>query len=110
MSPAITERSFTVTRVEDASSRLVGGLPLLSLRSPGALRYDPSRKERPMASITYPQHRPVTLATHGIVAAPHYLAAQAGLDALKAGGNAVDAAIAANAVLQVVFPLACGLG
>lgn len=58
----------------------------------------------------YPQHRPVTLATHGIVAAPHYLAAQAGLDLLKAGGNAVDAAIAANATLQVVFPLACGMG
>lgn len=59
---------------------------------------------------TYPQHRPVTLASRGIVAAPHYLAAEAGLDMLKAGGNAVDAAIAANAVLQVVFPTSCGLG
>ncbi len=59
---------------------------------------------------SYPQHRPTTLAARGIVAAPHYLAAEAGLDMLKAGGNAVDAAIAANAVLQVVFPLACGLG
>src|SRR5262249_56210078 len=58
----------------------------------------------------YPQHPPATLATSGIVAAPHYLAAQAGLDLLRAGGNAADAAIAANAVLQVVFPLACGLG
>src|SRR6185312_6673327 len=58
----------------------------------------------------YPQHRPVTLATHGLVAAPHYLAAQAGLDLLKAGGNAVDAAIATNAVLQVVYPFVVGLG
>ena len=58
----------------------------------------------------YPQHRPVTLATHGMVAAPHYLAAQAGLDLLKAGGNAIDAAIATNAVLQVVYPQLCGLG
>lgn len=44
------------------------------------------------------------------MAAPHYLAAEAGLDLLKAGGNAVDAAIAANAVLQVVYPFVCGLG
>jgi gamma-glutamyltranspeptidase / glutathione hydrolase len=56
------------------------------------------------------QHRPVTMATHGVVAAPHYLAAQAGLDLLRAGGNAVDAAIAANATLQVVYPQLCGLG
>lgn len=58
----------------------------------------------------YPQHRPVTMATHGLVSAPHYLAAQAGVDLLKAGGNALDAAIAANAVLQVVYPQSCGLG
>lgn len=58
----------------------------------------------------YPQHRATTLATHGMVAAPHYLAAQAGLDLLKAGGNALDAAIAADAVLQVVFPQLVGLG
>ncbi|HEX8982979.1 MAG TPA: gamma-glutamyltransferase [Ktedonobacterales bacterium] len=57
-----------------------------------------------------PQFRAETLATHGIVAAPHALAAQAGLDMLKAGGNAVDAAIAANATLQVVYPFLCGLG
>jgi gamma-glutamyltranspeptidase len=58
----------------------------------------------------YPQHRPVTMARRGVVAAPHYLAAEAGLEMLKAGGNAVDAAIAANAVLQVVYPFVCGLG
>lgn len=58
----------------------------------------------------HPQHRATTLATHGIVAAPHYLAAQAGLSLLQAGGNALDAAIAADAVLQVVFPLVVGLG
>ncbi len=58
----------------------------------------------------YPQHRPTTLATHGIVAAPHYLAAQAGLSLLRDGGNALDAAIAADAVLQVVYPQLVGLG
>jgi gamma-glutamyltranspeptidase / glutathione hydrolase len=60
--------------------------------------------------MKYPQHRPVTMARHGVVSAPHYLAAQAGLDMLKAGGNALDAAIAANAVLQVVTPFVVGLG
>lgn len=59
---------------------------------------------------SFPQHRPVTLARRGLVAAPHYLAAEAGLDLLKAGGNAIDAAIAANATLQVVYPFVCGLG
>jgi gamma-glutamyltranspeptidase/glutathione hydrolase len=58
----------------------------------------------------FSQHRPVTLARRGVVAAPHYLAAEAGLDLLKAGGNAIDAAIAASAMLQVVFPFVCGLG
>ncbi len=60
--------------------------------------------------VLFPQHRPVTLARRGMVAAPHYLAAEAGLDLLKAGGNAIDAAIAASAMLQVVYPFVCGLG
>jgi gamma-glutamyltranspeptidase/glutathione hydrolase len=60
--------------------------------------------------MAYPQGRPATLARRGMVAAPHYLAAEAGLDVLKAGGNAVDAAIATSAMLQVVYPFVCGLG
>jgi gamma-glutamyltranspeptidase len=55
-------------------------------------------------------HRPITLARRGMVVAPHYLAAEAGLDLLKAGGNAIDAAIATSAMLQVVYPFVCGLG
>lgn len=56
------------------------------------------------------QHRPVTFARNGLVATPHYLASEAGLDIIKQGGNAIDAAIAANAMLQVVYPFVCGLG
>ncbi len=46
----------------------------------------------------------------GAVVAPHHLATQAGLSVLAAGGSAVDAAIATNAVLGVVMPNGCGVG
>src|SRR5215471_14600038 len=46
----------------------------------------------------------------GAVATPHYLASIAGVTTLAAGGNALDAAIAANLVLGVVTPYLCGYG
>ena len=54
--------------------------------------------------------RSVTYARHGMVAAAHPLAVQVGLDVLKAGGSAVDAAIAVNAALGFLEPVSCGLG
>jgi gamma-glutamyltranspeptidase len=54
--------------------------------------------------------RPPTYAPHGVVATPHYLASAAGLNILQLGGSAVDAAIAANAVLCIVYPHMAGLG
>ena len=49
-------------------------------------------------------------ASHGMIASVNPLASAAGLRVLQAGGNAVDAAIAAGAVLTVVEPLSGQLG
>jgi gamma-glutamyltranspeptidase/glutathione hydrolase len=46
----------------------------------------------------------------GVVAAPHYLASLAGVNVLREGGSAVDAALAANMVMAVVWPQMCGPG
>ena len=54
--------------------------------------------------------RSEVIAPHGMVAASQPLAAQVGLEILKAGGNAVDAAVAVNAVLGLVEPHMNGVG
>ncbi len=54
--------------------------------------------------------RSVVRAPHGMVCAAQPLAVQAGVDVLRDGGSAVDAAIAVNACLALMEPTACGLG
>jgi gamma-glutamyltranspeptidase len=55
-------------------------------------------------------HRPLIMGRNGAVGANHPLATQAGLDTLRAGGNAVDAAVAISLALGVVEPMMSGLG
>ena len=60
--------------------------------------------------VNYESNRPVVMGRNGMVAAGHPLAAQAGMAVLQRGGNAVDAAIATAAVLNVVEPNMSGIG
>ena len=68
-----------------------------------SLKYDPHY-------YPYPSRRNVVYGSRGMVCASHPLAAQAGLESLKKGGNAVDAVIATAAALTVVEPTANGIG
>src|SRR3954470_6022628 len=63
------------------------------------------RPAGPMGSM-----RSVVYARHGMVAAAHPLAVQIGVDVLKKGGSAADAAIAVNAALGFLEPMSCGIG
>lgn len=68
----------------------------------------PDAQNNPQA--TSGSWRPTIVAQHGMVAAGHPLAAEAGMRILKAGGNAIDAAIATWAVQGEVEPGMTGLG
>jgi gamma-glutamyltranspeptidase len=69
-------------------------------------------KTREQAGVEhrYPSRRSVVYSDRGMVCTSQTLAAQAGLEMLKKGGNAVDAALATAIALTVLEPVSNGLG
>ena len=61
-------------------------------------------------SLDFSSRRSMVSARRGLVGASNPLAAQAGLNILRRGGNAADAAIATSAVMNVTDPGSCGVG
>jgi gamma-glutamyltranspeptidase/glutathione hydrolase len=100
---------------------IVAGLPFsLAAQSPNAFGSPTESEPNPAASIAampgsraqgwLAQGRSEVLARHGIVATSDPLAVQAGLEILRQGGNAIDAAVAAGAVLDVTSQNDTGIG
>lgn len=67
------------------------------------MKFDPLRYK-------YPSRRTLVYASRGMVATTQPLAAQAGVEAMRRGGNAVDAAVATAAALSVTEPVSNGIG
>src|SRR5437879_13073266 len=80
------------------------------LRRIGALAAALLMSRLPVSPQERSQARSMVISKFGIVATSQTLASQAGAEVLARGGSAMDAAIAANAVMGVVEPMSCGLG
>ncbi|TFK77212.1 gamma-glutamyltranspeptidase [Pluteus cervinus] len=77
----------------------------------GPVKIDWSKIDRPQPlAFQFPSRRSVVYGTKGIVSSSQPLATEAGLEILRKGGNAADAAVATSAALNVTEPSCCGAG
>ncbi|KAF9457073.1 nucleophile aminohydrolase [Collybia nuda] len=75
------------------------------------IKIDWSKVDQPDLILTrFPSRRSVVYGTKGVVASSQPLATEAGLEILRKGGNAADAAVATSAALNVTEPSCCGIG
>ncbi|KAI0756704.1 gamma-glutamyltranspeptidase [Daedaleopsis nitida] len=75
------------------------------------MKIDWNKVEQPdIVFSRFPSRRSVVYGSKGIVAASQPLAVEAGLEILRKGGNAADAAVATSAALNVTEPSCCGIG
>ncbi|KAL0565403.1 hypothetical protein V5O48_016618 [Marasmius crinis-equi] len=78
---------------------------------PSAVKIDWSKVDNPQLVLSrFPSRRSVVYGTKGVVSSSQPLATEAGLEILKKGGNAADAAVATSAALNVTEPCSCGIG
>ncbi|GLB36126.1 putative gamma-glutamyltranspeptidase [Lyophyllum shimeji] len=78
---------------------------------PSPFKIDWSKVDQPdLVLQRFPSRRSVVYGTKGVVACSQPLATEAGLEILRKGGNAADAAVATSAALNVTEPSCCGIG
>src|ERR1700677_1399931 len=108
----------TIASAKDTASILANSAPG-SDQSPALAGFQPSGADRFLRPDVHAGDRPAgasfssrspALGCSGAAGTAHPLATQAAMEMLKRGGSAVDAAIAANALLGFVEPVSSGLG
>ncbi|KAK1233029.1 hypothetical protein PQX77_003832 [Marasmius sp. AFHP31] len=78
---------------------------------PSTVKIDWSKVDKPELVLSrFPSRRSVVYGTKGVVSSSQPLATEAGLEILRKGGNAADAAVAVSAALNVTEPSCCGIG